>query len=608
MKIAKKFLSVALTLAVVFSVASVAAITASADDDIICDENVAVSYDPWSRDYAYGTGKSANSPRKITYNNDGWMRVQSQTEEDIAKEGVVASKQWQVKLDANTQLSNQFKNAVLNDNAENFYFYGFINNAEYRNENGEVVPNPSNFQVQISINYVADGEEGETKWMPSITLNKNYGFRFVSSSKSIPDELIDAKDIKLISFALDIQDYDIAGIAKLDMFIAPLYTQRIPGTMVDISSKAEDFDAKSEVDASSFIYNNTVDVFDPADFQWEFAEGEEPIKPDEDKNSIYKRGRVKRYDETAGENYDLGYPVLANGSSKTYLPYTVHTYVPETQVGNFKNTAVTTTTATFTWDKTAGGDAKEYFVVCINTANNKDKIFNKVNEKDASDKVVTTATISGLTSGATYKAYVIGYNIANLTGGPSNTITFTTKSTVTKPAAPVISKVAYSAANKITVAWKASTGATSYDVYRGTTKIKTVTATSYVDTVKTAGTVKYQVVAKNSAGSSAKSAAKSIKTMNFSAKPTVKGAPGKKLVTVKVSKKITNANGYQYQASLKKNMKSAKKATSTKTSAKIKKLKAKKIYYVRARAYKTINGKKVYGAWSKVVKLKKKTK
>ncbi|MBQ7128356.1 MAG: fibronectin type III domain-containing protein, partial [Clostridia bacterium] len=602
---AKKFLSVALTLAVVFSVASVAAITASADDDIIYDENVAVSYDPWSRDYAYGTGKSANSPRKITYNNDGWMRVQSQTEEDIAKEGVVDSKQWQVKLDANTQLSNQFKNAVLNDNAENFYFYGFINNAEYRNENGEVVPNPSNFQVQISINYVADGVEGETKWMPSITLNKNYGFRFVSSSKSIPDELKDAKDVKLTSFALDIQDYDIAGIAKLDMFIAPLYTQRIPGTMVDISCKAEDFDAKSEVDASSFIYNNTVDVFYPADFQWEFAEGEEPIKPDEDKNSIYKRGRVKRYDETAGENYDLGYPVLANGSSKTYLPYTVHTYVPETQVGNFKNTAVTTTTATFTWDKTAGGDAKEYFVVCINTANNKDKIFNKVNEKDASDKVVTTATISGLTSGATYKAYVIGYNIANLTGGPSNTITFTTKSTVTKPAAPVISKVAYSAKNQITVAWKASTGATSYDVYRGSTKVATVTGTSYKDTVKTAGTVKYQVVAKNSAGSSAKSAAKSIKTMSFTAKATVKGTPAKKAVTVKVSKAVTNADGYEYTISLKSNMKSAKKKVTTKASFKFTGLKSKKVYYARVRAYKTINGKKVYGAYSKTVKLSK---
>ena len=605
MKIAKKFLSVALTLAVVFSVASVAAITASADDDIIYDENVAVSYDPWSRDYAYGTGKSADSPRKITYNDDGWMRVQSQTEEDIAKEGVVASKQWQVKLDANTQLSNQFKNAVLNDDAENFYFYGFINSVEYRNENGEVVPNPSHFEVQISINYVADGEEGETKWMPSITLNKNYGFRFVSSSKNIPDELIDAKDIKLISFALDIQDYDIAGIAKLDMFIAPLYTQRIPGTVVDINSKAEDFDAKSEVDASSFIYNNTVDVFDPADFKWEFAEGEEPIKPDEDKNSIYKRGRVKRYDETAGENYDLGYPVLANGSSKTYLPYTVHTYVPETQVGNFKNTAVTTTTATFTWDKTAGGDAKEYFVVCINTANKKDKIFNKVNEKDASDKVVTTATISGLTSGATYEAYVIGYNIANLTGGPSKTITFTTKSTVTKPAAPVISKVAYSAKNQITVAWKASTGATSYDVYRGSTKVATVTGTSYKDTVKTASTVKYQVVAKNSAGSSAKSAAKSIKTMSFTAKATVKGTPAKKAVTVKVSKKVTNADGYEYSISLKSNMKSATKKVTTKASFKFTKLKSKKVYYVRVRAYKKVGSKYIWGAYSKTVKVKK---
>jgi hypothetical protein len=35
-----------------------------------------------------------------------------------------------------------------------------------------------------------------------------------------------------------------------------------------------------------------------------------------------------------------------------------------------------------------------------------------------------------------------------------------------------------------------------------------------------------------------------------------------------------------------------------------KKLKSKKTYYVKARAYKVVNGKKIYGNWSKIKKVK----
>ena len=93
--------------------------------------------------------------------------------------------------------------------------------------------------------------------------------------------------------------------------------------------------------------------------------------------------------------------------------------------------------------------------------------------------------------------------------------------------------------------------------------------------------------------------------MSFTAKATVKGTPAKKAVTVKVSKAVTNADGYEYTISLKSNMKSAKKKVTTKASFKFTGLKSKKVYYARVRAYKTINGKKVYGAYSKTVKLSK---
>lgn len=89
----------------------------------------------------------------------------------------------------------------------------------------------------------------------------------------------------------------------------------------------------------------------------------------------------------------------------------------------------------------------------------------------------------------------------------------------------------------------------------------------------------------------------------------VKNVKGKK-AKVTLKKKITGANGYEIRYSLKKTMKSAKKVTIKKANtltATISKLKKAKTYYVQARAYKTVNGKKYYSSWSgkKNVKIKK---
>ena len=80
----------------------------------------------------------------------------------------------------------------------------------------------------------------------------------------------------------------------------------------------------------------------------------------------------------------------------------------------------------------------------------------------------------------------------------------------------------------------------------------------------------------------------------------------KKAMTVKWRKsaeKIAgqNIDGYQIRYSLKKSMKSAKKVTVRDykvTSKKIKKLKAKKKYYVQIRTFKKTDGKTYYSAWS----------
>lgn len=77
---------------------------------------------------------------------------------------------------------------------------------------------------------------------------------------------------------------------------------------------------------------------------------------------------------------------------------------------------------------------------------------------------------------------------------------------------------------------------------------------------------------------------------------------GKKSFTATWKKQATQTTGYQIQYSLKKNFKSAKTVTVSKnktTKTTIKKLKAKKTYYVRIRTYKTVGKQKIYSSWSK---------
>ncbi len=82
----------------------------------------------------------------------------------------------------------------------------------------------------------------------------------------------------------------------------------------------------------------------------------------------------------------------------------------------------------------------------------------------------------------------------------------------------------------------------------------------------------------------------------------LKNQKGKK---VKVTfKKIDGAAGYQVKYSTSKKFKNAKTKNTTKTSYTIKKLKKGKKYYVKVRAYNIVDGKKVYGSYSSVKKIK----
>lgn len=110
-----------------------------------------------------------------------------------------------------------------------------------------------------------------------------------------------------------------------------------------------------------------------------------------------------------------------------------------------------------------------------------------------------------------------------------------------------------------------------------------------------------------------KEAAKSIK-VKVSAdtsktkvpKVSIKSLTNQKGKKVKITlKKVSNAKGYQIVYADNKKFKKASTITTGKTSYTIKKLKKKKTYYIKARAYKKdTSGKKVFGAYSNVKKIK----
>lgn len=85
------------------------------------------------------------------------------------------------------------------------------------------------------------------------------------------------------------------------------------------------------------------------------------------------------------------------------------------------------------------------------------------------------------------------------------------------------------------------------------------------------------------------------------AKASAKLKAGKKKVTVNIKK--ASVSGYQIKYASNKNFKKAKTRNTRKTIYTIKSLRSKKKCYVKVRAYKIVKGKKIYGSYSKVLKV-----
>ncbi|HZM76029.1 MAG TPA: glycoside hydrolase family 18 protein [Candidatus Limnocylindrales bacterium] len=118
----------------------------------------------------------------------------------------------------------------------------------------------------------------------------------------------------------------------------------------------------------------------------------------------------------------------------------------------------------------------------------------------------TSATIGSLAACSTH-TYVVRAVNANGESASSNSVTATTGGCTTAPPTPAGLNVTGTTNSSISLAWNASTGATSYRVYEGTALVASPTGTSAtIGSLAACSTHSYAVSAVNANGESARSA------------------------------------------------------------------------------------------------------
>lgn len=236
-------------------------------------------------------------------------------------------------------------------------------------------------------------------------------------------------------------------------------------------------------------------------------------------------------------------------------------------------------------------------------------------------------TVCGATSGSklghketVVKGKVATYTAAGLTDGKKcsvcGTVTVTQKNIARKKLSKVKSlktkavKLATGSKTTLTLSWNKVVGAEKYEVQQYIGKkwktIKTVSKTPYTVTKLKANKF-YKFRVRAVAGKYCGSWSSTYKCKTVPLKTTIEIKTGKNLFATLWSK-VANVTGYEVQYSTSKKFTEkttkSKKFKSKITKYTFNKLKSKKKYYVRIRAYKTVNKKPVYGAWSSVKSIK----
>lgn len=167
---------------------------------------------------------------------------------------------------------------------------------------------------------------------------------------------------------------------------------------------------------------------------------------------------------------------------------------------------------------------------------------------------------------------------------------------------------------EITIGWNEMDGAVKYNIYRAEQKngnyknIKTVTAPSYTDTKRvTNKNYYYKICAVYTSDGKMINSEDSNVVRGKSVLPVTTGLKVKKssMTSSKLNwKKVPGASGYEiYRANKQKN-KYKKVGNTKRTTYKNQKLTKKRTYFYKVRAYRVVSGKKVYGNFSGIKKIK----
>lgn len=275
--------------------------------------------------------------------------------------------------------------------------------------------------------------------------------------------------------------------------------------------------------------------------------------------------------------------------------------VPD-KVKNVAHISNENTSLKLSWDSVSGADA---YVITAESINNIKTFTKTVYGR-------TEGEIDGLIDGNEYIVTVraLGYDSKGnaLSGEPSDYIS--SKTTGNKVSGV---KVSARAEKSITLSWYRIADCESYTVYQYDSASKDYKVVGKTDgntdslkipNLKQGVSYKFTVCANKENRQCEPSDAFSAVTVPK--KVSNKSAKSKKSRRINYSFKKVSATGYQYQWSTHKNFKSNFLTKNTKsTKITIKTAQSRRRYYVRVRAYKTEQGgKKIYGKWSNVKRVK----
>lgn len=280
--------------------------------------------------------------------------------------------------------------------------------------------------------------------------------------------------------------------------------------------------------------------------------------------------------------------------------------VPDT-VQNMQISKAGTNTVDLSWSPVSGADG--YTV----------QILKNGKWVSVGNFVGTSAQIGGLLPGSVNYVHIAAYASSN---GKTYIGNYNTSVKIETTVGAINPRVSAYANNFVTLTWNKQTAANGYEVFKYDASSKKYVlykniTNSNTNTCKVTGLAsnkKYDFkVRAYQIDDSEKTYAPFgavVSQYTSIAKPKLNSAKSTSKKKIKASwSKVGGASGYQVMWSTYKNFSKNYKTKSVKAKSLSKTVTAaqsKKTYYVRVRAYKTINGKKVYSQWSSTKKVKTK--